>query len=179
MDTHTTKEKQLKSDIAEKNIIRRELEQRLVRVHRWNDDIARTKNSRRKKKLESTIARYKVQIDDLKEELLCMNEDLEKRIKEEMAYSEDEIKAFQNDLEKHAKELQKIKETLTEDEKEKQNPEKEKQAAADKFHAQKLLKAEARKIRQDEKELESEARDKALFTLELKHIALDRKLFGA
>ena len=177
MDTHTTKERQLKSDIAEKNALRRELEKRLARVSRWREDVAQTKNHKRKKKLESTIARYQTTIEDLKQQLLCMNDALEKRIKEEMAFSEDEIKAFQADLEKHSKELKKIKVALTEADKEKQTPEKE--AAANEFHAQKLLKAEARKIRQDEKELESEARDKALFTLELKHIALDRKLFSA
>ena len=119
MDTHTTKERQLKSDIAEKNALRRELEKRLARVSRWREDVAQTKNHKRKKKLESTIARYQTTIEDLKQQLLCMNDALEKRIKEEMAFSEDEIKAFQADLEKHSKELQKIRVALTEADKEK------------------------------------------------------------
>ena len=178
MDVHTAKERRLKSDIVENNVLRRELEKRISKVRLWTEEIAGSKNHRRKKKLQQSVTRYQACVDDLKQELLLKDEDLEKRIKEEMAYSEDEIKVFQADLEKHVKELRKIEASLEAAKKEKHVPKAEEQAAVKKVHLRKLLKQEAKKIKLDEKELVSEERDEAIFTHELKRIALDRKLFG-
>lgn len=179
MDAHTAKERRLKTDIIEKNVLRRELERRLSQMNRWQEELTKVKKQRKKKKLEGTIDRYQSCIEDMKKELLQLDDDLEKRIKKEMTYSEEEIKSFQKDLEKHAKGLQKVQDSLKEAEKEKEPAEGEAQTPEKKIHLKKLLKEEVKKVEQDKKELKSEERDKEIFTLELKRITLDRKLYSS
>jgi len=171
MKSRTAKERKLKTDIVQKNVIRKDLEKRLSTIRRWTEALSRTHRLQRKKKLEASIARYKDQAEHLKKELLSKDEELEKRIKEEMAYSEEEIEAFRTRLNRGAKELQKAQKKL-EETKSQKSPE-------TKPRLEKLLKEESNKVKRDEKELKSEERDKALFTLELKRIALERKLYGS
>lgn len=179
MESHTAKERKLKTDIIEKNILRRDLKKKFSAINRWKKKLNQTNNLQKRKKMESSIVRYQDGIEPLMKELLHMGEDLEKRIKDEMNYSEEEITAFQTNLEKHAKELERIQDNLKKEDAKPEESDKDRPSQGSKFQLAKLLKEEVKKMRKDEKELKSEERDKALFTLELKRIALDRKIFGS
>lgn len=176
MEAHTAKERKLKSDIIQKNILRKDLLKRLSTVNRWTEKLTQIKNLQKQKKIEASIARYQEGIEPLKKELILMCEDLENRIKEEMTYSEEEVKAFQASLQKSIKELKKVQKSLDEADKKDDKSEKSPETMP---RLKRLLREETKKIKRDEKELQSEERDKVLFTLELKRIALDRELFSA
>jgi len=175
MEAHTKKERKLKSEIIQKNILRKDLQKRLSSINRWTEKLAQTKNLQKQKRIEASIDRYQKRIELLKKELILMCEDLENRIKEEMAYSEEEVKAFHASLEQSTKELKKVQQSLEEAEKKDDTSEKSQET---KPRLKRLLREETKKIKRDEKELQSEERDKALFTLELKRIALDREMFS-
>lgn len=175
MEAHTAKERNLKSDIIQKNILRKDLQKRLSTINRWTEKLAQTKNLQKQKKIETSIARYQEGIEPLKKELILMYEDLENRIKEEMAYSEEEVKAFHASLEQSTQELKKVQKSLDEAEKKDDKSEKSPET---KPRLKRLLREETKKIKSDEKELQSEEKDKLLFTLELKRIALDKELFS-
>lgn len=177
MNTHTAVERRLKADINDKNILRKEMEKDMAAVRRWKATLDKTKSLQKQKKLMESITRYEFMIDTYRAELIEWGEELEDRIREEMAYSEEEVKAFQADLDKHLKEVKKIEADMAKAEKEKKGEEGEGVKPA-KVGLNKLLKSEIKKIQQDQKELQSEERDKALFTLELKRIAVERELYG-
>ena len=87
MEAHTAKERKLKSDIIQKNIVRRNLQNRLSAIHRWSEQLTNLHNHQKHKRIEASIKRYQEQIDHLQKELFRMGEGLEKEIKEEMTYS--------------------------------------------------------------------------------------------
>jgi len=174
MKSHTAKERKLKTDITQKNALRRNLEKRLSAINRWTGELSKTRNLQRRKKLEASIARYQDQVEHLKKELLNKDEDLEKRIKEERTYSEEEIKAFQSQLDRDIKAFQKTQKKLEET---KKSEGKTEGTPATKGRLEKLLKQESARVKKDEKELKAEEKDKVLFTLELKRIALEQKLY--
>ncbi len=176
MKSHTAKERKLKTDITQKNALRRNLEKRLSAMRWWTQELSKTRNLQKRKKLEASITRYKEQVERLKKELLSKDEELEKRIKEERTYSEEEIKAFQSQLDRDIKAFQNTQKKLEET---KKGEGKTQKTPAMKSHLEKLLKQESARVKKDEKELKSEERDKVLFTLELKRIALEQKLYGS
>ncbi len=194
MKARTATERNLKHDINQKNILRRDLEKRWAAVKRWKAQLETSKKKLHRNKIESSIARYEKEIEILLAELLRRSEDLEKRIKKEMAISEDEIKAFQADREKHAEAVKKAEKALeAKEEKSAKKKTDEDKAAEEGSEApgtdekspeatqtlKKKLAEEKKKVRQDEKELTSEERDKILFIEELKRIAEDKKSYSA
>jgi hypothetical protein len=174
MEAHAGVERKLKADIIRKNILKRDLEKKFSAINRWTENLQKLKNNQKRKKLEASIARYREQAESMKSRLLRMDEDLEKRIKEEMAYSEEEIKTFKVRLGKHTEELQKAKKSLEEAQKEKTDEQK----PETKHTIKKLLKEESKKVKKNEQEIQSEENDDALFTLELKRIAVEQKLYA-
>lgn len=176
MESHTAKERKLKADIIQKNSLSKKLQKHLSAIRRWTEELNKTHRLRRQRKLKASITRYQEQVVRLRDELLRRCDTLETRIKKEMAYSEEEVKAFKTRLTKDVKALQKTQQNLEETEKDKTAS---KADPAIKPRLEKLLKEEFQKVKKDEKALKSEERDKALFTLELKRMALERKLYGS
>lgn len=176
MDAHTAVERKLKADIISKNQIRKDVEKRLTAIRRWQDALSAKKNEQKRARIKRSIARYQADVDRMKEELLRSGEELEKRIKAEMAYSEEEIKDFENRLDKDLKAMEKAKKALEEEGKKEEGPKDESKAESIP-NLKKRLSEDLKKIAADEKELKSEERDKILFTIELKRIAMERKLF--
>ncbi len=176
MDEHTTKERRLKCDILEKNVLRKALQKRLLTLDQWTEKLSNKKNNQHQKRLNNSVSRYQEEIEPLKKELLQMGDDLEKRIKDEMAYSEEEIKTFQASLDEEAKTLEKAQKDM---EASKKKEKKEADKTTEKIPGLKrLIKEEMKKVKTAEKELKSEEHDKALFTMELKRIAMERKLYS-
>ena len=178
MDEHTTKERRLKIDILKKNVLRKKLQKRLLSLDNWTEKLTHKKNKQHQKRLHKSITRYQDEIEPLKKELLELGDDLEKRIKGEMSYSEEEIKAFQESLDQETKTQEKAKKELEASEKKDEKKENAEKTQEKIPSLKKLIKEEIKKVKTAEKELKSEEHDKALFTLELKRIAMERKLYS-
>jgi len=179
MNNHTAVERKLKTDIYEKNRVRKILFKHIATLNRWEVKQENASSKKLQRKLAGSIARYQAEMDILIQILQLMNDDVEKRIRDEMTFSEDEIKAFQKKLEVNAKTLEETKKELKNAKKAKDKSDSDTPSPQPQIHLKKLLKAEIKQIQADEAELVSEERDKILFTHELKRITLDRTLFSA
>ncbi len=105
-DIHTPVEKRLKRDVNAKNEIRRDLEKRVSLVRRLSEKLKKCISHQKISRYNSTIKRHRNQVEQLRVELLQSNEDLEKRIREEMKYSEKEVEEFKTRLQKETREME-------------------------------------------------------------------------
>jgi len=96
VNQHTVQEKKLKSDIHDKNELRRELAFSLSQLHSWQEKLATISNIRKEKKLNRTVVRYANYIHELKLFLTPVLDELEVRIKTEMDFSVEEIEQFRS-----------------------------------------------------------------------------------
>jgi F0F1-type ATP synthase delta subunit len=175
-------ERKLKTDIHFKNTLRRELAQSLGQLHTWQEQLGSINNVRREKKLNSTVARYAGYVHELKLFLTPFLDDLEKRIKEEMSFSEEEIAQFKVEVESETKEaaearmaFEKAKELLdSTEEKKKIDPEELKAVRETYRKAFKAFRLEKAELEHARKELESELVDREIFKRELKRIMIER-----
>ncbi len=98
MNQHNVQERKLKSDIHFKNELRRDLATSLHQLHSWQEKLHTLKNTRKEKKLNTTVARYASYIHELKQYLVPVLDDLETRIKTEMDFSKEEIAQFTEEV---------------------------------------------------------------------------------
>ncbi|MCD4708015.1 MAG: hypothetical protein K8S62_09790 [Candidatus Sabulitectum sp.] len=182
MNQHTVQEKKLKSDIHDKNELRRELAFSLNQLHSWQEKLMTISNIRKEKKLNRTVVRYANYIHELKLFLTPVLDELEARIKTEMDFSVEEIEQFRSDIKIEAEEAVQARKAfenakmILESTEAKKQPEPEelasaKQAYSKAFKAFRLEKAELDNV---QKELESELHDREIFKLELKRIMIER-----
>lgn len=180
-DIHTTVERRLKKDIIAKNIIRRDLEKIMFLIRRLSEKLRKCRNHRNISRYNSTIKRQRKKVAQLRVELLQRNEDLEKRIREEMEYSEKEVQEFKTQLEKETREmaeaLSKLKKIKAVREKS-ENIEEQEEVAREMARATRRLLRETADVKKIEKELSSEEKDEILFTLEIKKIKSDNLIYG-
>lgn len=182
MNQHTAQEKRLKSDIHDKNELRRELAFSLNQLHNWQEKLLTISNVRKEKKLNRTVVRYANYIHELKLFLTPVLDELEGRIKTEMDFSVEEIEQFRAEVKTEAEQavqarvaFENAKKVLENTEEKKQVESEElavaKQAYSKAFKAFRLEKAELETAQQ---ELASELRDREIFKLELKRIMIER-----
>ena len=181
VDIHTPVEKRLKRDINAKNEIRRDLEKRVSLVRRSSEKLKKCKNHQKTSRYNSTIKRHRIQVEQLRVELLQSNEDLEKRIREEMEYSEKEVEEFKTRLQKETKEMEEARsklEKIKAARKISEKTEDQEDLARKTARATIRLLRETTDVEQIEKELSSEEKDKILFTHELKTIESDKLIYS-
>lgn len=182
MNQHNVQERQLKSDIHFKNTVRKELAFSLNQLHSWQEKLSIIGNIRKEKKLNTAVVRYANYIHEIKLFLTPVLDDLEGRIKTEMNFSEAEIKQFKAEVKTEAAEaaqarvaFEKAKQLLESTEEKKQAEPEELAAAriaySKAFKSFRLEKAEFENVK---KELESELKDREIFTRELKRIMIER-----
>lgn len=186
MSSRTAEERRLKTDIHTKNALRRELNQSLKQLHSWQEKIHELGNTRRVRKLADTVARYAAYVDDLREYLAPMLDDLEVRIKEEMKFSEGEIAQFRDEVKEESvqaaeakaafRKAREVLEHLKEDDK--ARPEQLKEAREAYRKAFRTFRLEKRQLSQARGELESELVDKEIFKAELKRIMVERSFIS-
>ncbi len=177
-DKHTSVEKRLKRDITVKNEIRKDLEKRMSLIRRLSRKLRKCKNRRNITRSSSTIKRHCYKTAQLRVELLQRNEDLEKRIKKEMKYSEKEINDFKTQLDKEKREMEEARSKLKKVKTKSEKTDEQEGFSAEIFQATKRLIRETSDVKNIEKELSSEEKDEILFTLELKRIESDKLVFG-
>ena len=103
MNDHTTAERRLKADIHYKNSLRRDLVDSFRQMHIWQEKLTVIQNIRKEKKLVRTVQRYQNFIDDMRSFLSPLLDEIEEAIKEEMSFSEDEIKEFRQEVKEETK----------------------------------------------------------------------------
>jgi hypothetical protein len=194
---HNIVERTIKSDIIRKNRLRKELLKQIHLVTDWTDQLNRLSNIRRRKKLLEDIDRYLPEIKEQKQILTQLIDSLQKRIKQEMKYSEKEIADLEASHKKEYKEMVKaqkllaktLNSKLSDEEKSKitgvpieqlLNKEQEKKVVFPKelllAKVNKQLNREKKQVKEVEKELASEAKDKTLFQKELKRMILEQEI---
>ncbi len=182
MNQHNIQERQLKSDIHFKNELRRDLAGSLKQLHNWQEKLTTIKNTRKEKKLGTTVSRYADYINELKLFLVPVLDDLEDRIKSEMNFSKEEIDSFQEEIKAETvqaadarKAFDKAKALLENTEGDKKaDPDALKVAREAYSKAFKAFRLEKAELETAEKELKSELRDREIFTRELKRIMVER-----
>jgi chromosome segregation ATPase len=186
MSSRTAEERRLKTDIHVKNALRGELSQSLQQLHTWQERIHDLKNTRRSRKLTETVARYAGYVNDLREYIAPMLDDLETRIKAEMKFSEEEIAQFQSEVKQESIQAAEAKaaflkakdalEHLQSDEKAK--PEQLHSAREAYRRAFRTFRLEKRQLTEAKVELKSELVDREIFKSELKRIMVERSFIS-
>ncbi len=182
MNQHTVLEKRLKSDIHDKNELRRELAFSLNQLHSWQEKLVTISNIRKEKKLNRTVVRYANYIHELKLFLTPVLDDLEIRIKTEMDFSVEEIDAFKAEVKAETEQAAQARVAFENAKKLLESTEEKKQVEPEELAAAKLAYSKAFKAFRLEKaeletatqELASELRDREIFKLELKRIMIER-----
>ncbi|MBI2900041.1 MAG: hypothetical protein HYY17_07635 [Planctomycetes bacterium] len=185
----TNVEQKLKGDIGHKNRHAALLRARLAEAAKYRRLAAETRNRRKSKQYAASADRLQAEIERLRACVLDCGRDLDKRIREEMKISEQEVADFQKRYEKELAEYRQAHadaKVKTEDHalaavgwrhasQEERKKLTELQTVAAKARAQETK--EQKDAAKVQKELDSEARDKAFFSLELKRIAVEQVAF--
>ncbi len=182
MNQHNVQERKLKSDIHFKNELRRDLATSLNQLHSWQEKLHTLKNTRKEKKLNTTVARYASYIHELKQYLVPVLDDLETRIKTEMDFSKEEIAQFTEEVKAETVQaaearqaFDKARKLLQDTEEAKKTDPEELKAARDTYRkAFRKFRLESAELESAQKELQSELRDREIFKKELKRIMVER-----
>ena len=194
---HNPVERKIKTDIILKNTLRKQLQNDISFVMKCAAQVKEANNNRIKKRCIDSIKRYSKKIQANKAAVLNMIEDLDKRIDEEMKISKTEVSRLQGFFQKEYDEmvgelllmLKVEKGELTDEEKSKisgisieefassiGDKDKPKVHLSKEFllaKARKLFNIEAKDVKDVEKELASEEKDKVLFQNELKRMVIE------
>lgn len=175
-DEHAPVERALRRDISTNNALRKQLAGLEGRVARWSAKAKDCRNKRQRKKLEATIERTRPAMKSMVERLRSNNGDLKKRIQEEMKFSEEEVRQLQERYRKEHAEFLKAAAAARNARRQADDLSKEAPATtARKVHrrigrAERAVRAEGKDVKDVQKELDSEARDKIFFERELSRI---------
>lgn len=181
--THSPVERAIRKDLSEKNALRRELEDRLKAAARWKARLAAEKKRGRGKRLEQSLSRYAARIEALRKDVLARDRDLQKRIVAEMKFSEQEVRDFESRYKKELDEAVKARASIAAAQKEEKDAEARGEPTVSDL-LRKVGRARRQALKEDkdvkavEKELTSEAKDRALFEAELQRIAAEIIHFG-
>gem|GEM_PF-5719813 len=189
---HNIIEKKIKADIIKKNTIRKKLQKQINMVLDYNKLLNNTKCDRKKKRYIAGIKRFMINIGKNKIIVSDLIKNLEKRILDEMKYSESEIKELQDSYKKEFAEMISAEEKLNLAKVDKLTDDEKKEIAGifgsedikevnipKEFILAKLskkVKKEKKDVKNVEKELKSEEKDKILFQNEIKRMGLEKVL---
>lgn len=182
MNNRTAEERRLKTDIHMKNALRGELGRSLVQLHHWQDRLHELRNTRRSRKLTETVARYADYVNDLREYIAPILNDLETRIQAEMKFSETEISQFRTEVEAETREAEAAREAFQKAREALDSLLKEEKAAPEQLNsareayrkAFRTFKLERRQLREAKVDLKSELVDRDIFKAEIKRIMVER-----
>jgi hypothetical protein len=206
IQAHTSVERKIKTDIIKKNTLRKELTRDIRKMKRLSDLLKKTRNRKKRKRYIKNIDRHIPGIRGKKKQLSVMIGDLEKRIGEEMKYSEKEMKELEQTYKKEYEDMVQSQNLLLKAQKNRlsdkekldisnmsidRGTEEEKTTGGESgttvpvfprelllARAKKRFKHESEEVAEVEKEIESEEKDKQLFESELKRIVLEKKILG-
>ncbi len=183
---HSSVERRLRSDIDERHILKNELSKRQSLAEKLTGKLERTKKKRLNNRYSATIERLDTEIEDLKQELYELNLDLQKRIADEMEFSEDEIRGFREQYKRELAEVQETEDKLRaiqegESEPEVQETPEEEPPPKEAIVARtrRMLDREKKIAEEIQREITSEERDRIFFTKELQQITAELRDYEA
>ena len=181
MDQHNIAERRLKTDIHYKNALRKDLMESVSMLHNWQERLHSIHNFRKEKKLRRTVQRYRDFVAEMKAFLVPLLDQLEEDIKEEMSFSEDEIKEFREEVKEESelaaearKAFEQAQKAAEEAEGKDVPPEELKKLRESYSKAFRAFRLENHKLEEAREELESEQVDRDIFKNELKRIHVER-----
>lgn len=178
-DTHNPVERALRRDISGHNGLRRQAVDLERRISRWADRAEGCKNKRRRKRLEASIERTRPTLAGLRERLQARGTELRNRIVTELKFSEGEVNAFQEKFRKEHAEYVKAaqaagKARRAADKIEKEAPVETANKVLRRLgRAERKARGEGKDVKAVERELTSEARDRAFFEDALHRLLTD------
>jgi chromosome segregation ATPase len=183
---HGSVERRLRSDIEERHRLKNYIERKQSLILKLTQKLERTKKKRLNNRYSSAIKRLSSEIKDLGHKLNEMNLDLQRRIAEEMEFSEEEMASFREqyqeelaEIEETETKLQAIEEGTAEADIEQEAEADEEPAAKELIAARtrRMLKRERRTLESIQEEIESEERDGKFFTEELHKIMAELEAY--
>lgn len=181
MDQHTAVERKLKTDIHFKNAIRKDLVESVRQLHLWQERLNTMHNVRKEKKLQRTVARYREYIQDVREFLAPLLDEIEEGIRAEMSFSEEEIKEFSDEVKEESKlaaeareAFEKAREAAESADDRKLTPEELAALKESYSKAWRAFRLEEHRLEEAQEELASEQVDREIFKRELKRIQVER-----
>lgn len=181
MNEHTKVERKLKTEIHYKNTLFRDLAAGVHLLHEWQTKLAGIKNVRKEKKLRGSIERHIEFLDNLKEYLSSHIDEIESSIREEMKFSETEVKELHKELDADKKlaetarvAFRKAKANAEASDSDKLEPGELEILHSEYSKAWRAFRLETHKLEEVQTELKAEEQDKIIFSQELKRIILER-----
>ena len=177
-------ERRLRVDIEERHKLRNQLEKTRSVIARLSQKLGHTKKKRLNSRYSATIERLNAEIKTLERMLNEMNVDLQKRITDEMEFSEEEVQRFKEQYQKEYAGMQEAESKLRaiEDEADETNVEEtsdEEPVSKEAMVARtrRMLRRERRIVEEIQREISSEERDRALFVRELQQIMAELEAY--
>jgi len=176
---HSSVERRLRSDIAERHRLKNDIEKKQSLIVKLNRKLEQTKKKKLSNRYSSTVKRLNSETKGLGYRLNEINLDLQRRIAEEMEFSEEELASFREqyqeelaEIEETESKLQAIEEGTAEADVEQETEADEEPAAKELIAARtrRMLRRERRSLESIQKEIKSEERDGKFFTEELHQI---------
>jgi len=182
---HRSIEHELRADIEEKHNLRNEIGKKQSLVTQLTRKLEHEKKRQLNKRHSATIKRLSAEIETLKCKLNEMNLDLQKRITDEVKFSEEEIRSFDDQYKKEYAEMMETQSKLNAIEEGTMEPEVEGESKEESVpkeaivaRTKRILDRERRIVDGIQKELSSEERDRVLFARELKQIMAELKAYS-
>jgi len=176
---HSSVERSLRNDITERHRFKNDLEKKQSLIVKLTQKFERTKKKKLNKRYSATIKRLNSEIESLSHKLNEINLDLQRRIAEEMEFSEEEMASFREQYQEELAEIEETESKLHAIEEGAAEADVEQEAEADEEPAAKeliaartrrMLRRERRSLESIQKEIKSEERDGKFFTEELHQI---------
>jgi chromosome segregation ATPase len=183
---HSSVERRLRNDIAERHRFKNDLEKKQSLIVKLTQKFERTKKKKLNKRYSATIKRLNSEIEGLGHKLNEINLDLQRRIAEEMEFSEEEMASFREQYQEELAEIEETETKLQAIEEGTDEADVEQEAEADEEPAAKeliaartrrMLKRERRTLESIQKEIKSEELDGKFFTEELHQIMAELEAY--
>ena len=171
-------ERRLRTDIEERHRLRNELEKNRSVMARLTRRLEQTRKKRLNRRYSATIERLNAETEMLKYKLNEMNVELQKRITDEMEFSEEEVQSFTDQYQKEYAEMAETETKLKAIEEGEAEPDVEEESEEEESvpreaivaRTRRMLKRERRIVEEIQREISSEERDKTFFSRELQQI---------
>ena len=186
MSEHNPQERRLFRDLQEKSVLSREIQRLAGSMRQWQTRSAKRRNNRWRAQYTNSIRRAAARVAELEQQVLLQAQELKTRIREELEVSVEEVQTFEEQHKKEIVELKAAHQALHAAKQALSGAESEEPVggaaleseARDKAEtlselrrthrrAERQARREAKDVKAVDQELESEARDREVLTVEL------------
>ena len=187
MSDHNSRERALFRDLQEKNVLTKQVQCLAGSMHRLQARAAKRRSHRWKARYANSIRRAAAKVEELELQVVSRAQELRSRVQEELEISVEEVQAFEEQHKKEIAELEVAHQALRATEQALSTElASEARDKADRlaelrhkhWRADRQARREAKDVDAVEQELESEARDREILTVELHKLLEEIQLLG-